>query len=320
MSKRSQHRPKPTGKLIPCLISLNKILATHNKFRSDMKKIASNKTQRDRRNFYEKFFRDLHLDGYELPSVHGVGTRHVEHMIKKWVDEDKSNSSFANYLSMLKTFCTWINKNGMLNKVDLSLIPEHKLTRPVKATKNKDWSTDEDFWGRIQAVLKHDIYVGCQLLLMYAFGLRSAEARCLKVHRADGDKFLHVHWGTKGGKKRSVPNEYPVQRDVLDFAKSLVPSVFLSYSTTPRKYSKKQWENHFYHILRKNSISMQDGRVAHGLRHGYAHRQLTAKTGLLPPIISGLKLPKSEAVKAAKMEVSDALGHVRESITDAYIG
>lgn len=320
MLNRHRCRPKAKGKLVPCLISLNTLLSIHNSFSADKTKYISKTTLIERSRFYERIFRDLHNGGYSIDNVKKLKIRHIQYLVKTWVGKDLSASSFNNNLSFLRTFCEWIGKKGMINLVDLSAVPPEKLKRTGKATKDKDWSKDDDFWLVMGKVKKSDIHVYCQLLLMTAFGLRRKEAAYFKPYAADLHVFINIDSGTKGGKARGFQFNDPFQREVLDFAKSLVPGSSKSYSTTPRGYTRKKWKNHFYDVLRKNGILLKEGRVSHGLRHGFAHRMLEEKTGHKAPILSGVPFPKMEQVLDGKRQVSKALGHVRAQITDAYGG
>jgi len=318
--KYSNNRPKAVKRLVPCLASLNVVLAERNAYTIKGGKRASKLTQRKRRRVLEKMFRDLHAGLFIIDSVHKLRTKHVNYLFTKWVEEDMSAGSILNNISILNVFCDWINKPGMKNDFNRGLIPKEKLSRSMKTKVDKDWSKDDDFEEIMEKILKHDSAVYTQLLLMYAFGLRVNEASQLRVIIADHGNSLDVHWGTKGGLRRNVIIEHQYQREILDYAiASLEPGQHI-YSTIPKGYSLKQWIRHFYHIISTNGITRKNGKASHGLRHGYAHRMLEEQSGYLAPILSGEKLPKTDEAIIAKLKVSHSLGHGRAQIVDAYIG
>lgn len=218
-------RPRPPKKLNRCLKTLVTLLHHHLAFSMDKKRMIGQKTRDDREEFYKSIFYTLSAEGFHLDDVKNLRLKHVQFLLDKWVDDKLSPFTVHKYLSFLRTFCVWIDKKGMIELLDLSRVPK-KPTRAVGSLiEYNDWSIAEDFILNMSNILKADQRVGCQLLLMYSFGLSVTEALLFKLYEADGGQWLGVDTGKKGGKLRVVQIEYPVQRELLIYIKSfLLPS------------------------------------------------------------------------------------------------
>ena len=316
--QRHRCRKKPTGKLQQCLKMLNPIVDVNVAIALGSNKTVAKETQCKRRNFAENVFRTLHQLGYKITDPKKLGNRLLVVLTQHWVDEDLAPSTFQNNMMNLRMLAKWIGKSGMVDLMDIRHIPPEKLRRTYKATRNKDWSEDDDFAETIQEIYNHDNFVGVQLMLMQAFGLRAQEAMKLRVNVADQGTYLNVFWGVKGGRKRTIEILSPTQRDVLEFAKKHIAPGSAHNSTIPREYKFHQWRNRFYYIIRCHGVTVKNLKVAHGLRHGFAQRMFRFKTGEEARIRTNKKLEQSEKVEIGKIQTSETLGHSRTSLLSVY--
>ncbi|VAW71846.1 hypothetical protein MNBD_GAMMA12-1786 [hydrothermal vent metagenome] len=320
MISRFKITDKANGKVIRCLHLLKLIFKTHNHLSADGRKTISDTTQKNRWNIMQSIFVELAEMGYVISKPQNLKMKHIEAITQRWVKSYLAPKTFANYFSVLNVYCRWIKKPELMTQLDKSHIPADKLYCPMKATSDKDWSKTDDFLNIMVKVIAKDIIVGTQLLLMHEFGLRMSEALCLRPWVADCKMVLQVNWGTKNGRVRSIPIETKHQKHVLNFAKSLLPSSCKSYSLIPRDKTLKQAKNRFYYIVRKHGVSIKNGRVSHGLRHGYVHRKLEKESGQQAPIVSGKPCIQTPELKVARLKTSASVGHSRESIIGAYGG
>lgn len=312
--------PFLNGKRGQLFRSLNQLLVAHNKYDASSLKRISSVTQRDRERILSKFCRDVHELGYKIVDVHQIRTRHVQAVIKKWEADQISGSTLANRLSCLNTLCTWINKPGMLKSPANLVTDPASLKRKYYAVTDKTWSGKSvDIEAKIAQVEGLDPYVGLQLRLQWAFGLRAQESWMLRPVMADRGTHIDVKWGTKGGRARTVPMETEGQRKALDQAKSM--SNPKNGSIIPQQYNLSQWENHYYYVVRSAGLTREEGITSHGLRHEKANEWYKAQTGH-PSLIAGGNIQdvKYAVDDAARRDISERLGHSRKPISGAYLG
>ena len=308
------------GNVIRCLHQLKLIFKDKNHLSADAKKIVSDTTQKNRWNCIQSIFVDLAELDFYIPAPQNLKMKHIVAITQLWVNKDLSPKTFCNYFSYLKTFCVWIGKPELIIQMDKSHIPADKLECPSKATEDKDWSKSDKFLEVMVKVACMDLIVATALMLMHEFGLRRSEALCSRLWVADCGTVLQVSWGAKNGRSRSIPIETQSQRDILVFAKSLIPASRKSYSLIPRDKTLKQAKNRFNYVVRECGVTGKNGMVSHGLRHGFAHRQFEKECGLPAPIVSGQPCPKTQEVRIAKIKTSEEMGHSRESVCDSYNG
>jgi integrase len=95
-------------------------------------------------------------------------------------------------------------------------------------------------------------------------------------------------------------------------------------SLIPHGRSYAQQRNLYERETREAGIADGD-RKAHGLRHGYAQQRYLELTGWKPPHAGGprreeLTPEQREADHAARLVISQEMGHNREEITAVYLG
>ncbi len=266
-------------------------------------------TQSNRHKTLQKMANDLHDLGYRRMEAKSLKTKHVDALIKKYIDEGLSTGTLKNRLSHLRWWAAKINKQNVVSRDnDYYGIGKRELV----ASNSKAQILDYDKLNGIT-----DPYVKMSLELQAAFGLRREESIKFIPQLADRGDHIHLKstW-CKGGKERVVPIRTDAQQEVLNRAKllagkgSLIPS-HRQYVQQMRVYEKQ--------VLKAGLSGM------HGLRHSYAQNRYQELTGWPAPACGGpankqLTQEQREADLKARLVISKELGHEREQITATYLG
>lgn len=308
--------------LSDCFHSLLEVMKTNNHLNAGGAGAVSYATSRAREDILKQGFRFLNESGYKIRNVHNFKPTHMRVLAKHWESKPLSASTIQLRFSVFRIFCEWIGKKGMVRDSDEYLTNPEVAKRSYVASKDKGWvAKGIEILPKIKEVFRKDKYVGIQLLVMWAFGLRAREA--WQFHPLAADLQLNVvaiYWGTKGGRKREIPICNPWQRQVVEMALRNVSS---TGSLIPPDYTRIQWQTHFYRVCRACGISRKDGIVPHGLRHERANELYELLSGESSPVRGGLLIVDEclyEIDAAARLEVAKELGHSRPQITGAYCG
>jgi integrase len=201
--------------------------------------------------------------------------------------------------------------------------------------RDKSWSAQGvDVDGLIEKVAAFDPYVGSMLRLIRAFGLRKREAimfrpnECL-VNFADtglplaerqGEDYVWVRQGAKGGRPRFVPMNTPRRRQAIASAQQVADWDNHAHTGDPDRDLKQNMVR-FGYVLRKFGITSKGlGITAHGLRHEALIEEYIAITGQEPPLRGGGEGLTREQEDAARLAVSRLAGHNRGRASAAYLG
>lgn len=314
---------------------LGAILRLHNHLHSSRAKGVSFKTMLDRQRFLHRFFHDLrHETQFRDADPRGLSSRHVEAMVARWLEQGLATASLHNYLSFLRTFAGWIGKPGMVREPAHYFGGQSPHARRVQvATNDKSWTAHGvDIRSRIAEVTAIDPWVGLQLELCAAFGMRPKEARHFRPHAAvipreladprdaavfpGQEAFVRLRHGTKGGRPRDVPIASEAQREVLARAAAAVAPG--AYVGRPGR-TAQQNRDRFYYVLRRCGITRAaSGVVAHGLRHQHANDAYEAQAGQPSPVRGGAG--RSPQDKTARERTARLLGHNRPQVVSCYLG
>ena len=283
--------------------------------------VSSYATQKKRRETLFSAFADLRTLGYKLESVRNIKTKHVRAVVHYWIKEGQSPSTVQNKISILRVFCGWIGKGGMLpeSKYLADEDQAHHVTRSYLATVDKSWSgKDIDFEATIKQIAESDPVIAMQLELQRAFGLRRKESWMLRPKSNLEGGMLHVLNGTKGGRTRMVPVRTEYQRELLGRACQMAGNG----SLIPPHYSLAKWESHYNWVMHREQITRKGLRVtSHGLRHEYAHERYADRLGVEAPVKGGGRPDMdTDAANAEKRWLSRELGHSRPQIIGCYSG
>lgn len=318
--------------------TLQAIIRAHNDRHAHKPKAVSAKTQSERASALFRCFRDLHALGFKIKNPYRLGGRHVAALMADWTAASPrarratlSAATVQTELSHLRTFAGWIGKPGLVRPAESYVSAPSSVTRRYAATADRSWSArtaDPD--TLVEAIAREDAWVGAELRVARAFGLRVKEAVMLQPRLAERSatgalaiggapgEWLEVARGTKGGRPRLVPIDSPAKRAALDAARTLVTSDAQPLADPAR--TLKQNLDRLHNVLKKFGVTRRAlGVTAHGLRHGYAAERYEALAGVPAPVRAGPP-PTATADRLARLQVAEELGHGRRQITNAYLG
>lgn len=315
---------------IPLKRALMDIIVRHGKVKAvGVKKPVSNRTQSKREEIIFLIFKQLKEMEFPIKRPDQLREWHIQKLVTRWVEEKLSPATIQNRLSIARAFAGWIGKPGMVRKSDQYVSDPKYVTRSANADHDHSWHAqgiDKD--AMIAMISAYDPYVGRQLRIMSAFGLRREEAVMFKPHRADQGDYIIVRDGTKGGRERSVPIEHPWQRNTLDEAKTSVLRV--NGHIGPPDRDLKQALRRFNYVLERHGVTRNGlGITSHGLRHERLCDMFEETAGIPAPVRTDLSKPDVAStilaadphqIDLARAKVSSAAGHNRLNITNAYIG
>lgn len=310
-------RPKKAS--IDWVRDVQNVLDQHNRRAADGRGNASHATQQRRASVIFSAYRTLRKLGYKIQSARSLKLRHVFALVDEWKKQGMAPASIQSGLSVLRVYCEWIQKPGMI-PASVYFSPDDKaaVTRNSAAQEDKTWSGNGvDVTSKINEVFEYDKRVGLSLMFCYEFGLRRKEAIMLRPHYDDRDTVLVVSRGAKGGRERAVPIDSKSKRAVLDLAKSLVA---ITESVADPALTLVQASNRISNVVRKFGLSKAMlGVTVHGLRHEAASLKYKRITGEESPVRAGRK-PAEQLDLFARASIAQELGHGRVRVTDAYLG
>ena len=299
------------------------ILKIHNKKHANRNKTISLKTQKTRRNVIIQLCGHIHALGFRVDNVNGICQKHIRAVVQDWLKTGYAPGTVTNKLNIYRIFFhTWCGRRGVVPENKELFDSPELYTRKQASTNDKSWTGNHvDFLAVYKQIKESDPQVAIQLLLSLVFGLRDQEAAYFRPHECDKRDFIYVKYGTKNGLQRDVPVETQLQRDVLEYCKLHVVSVY--GSTIPDDYTSEQWMRHYSYVLRKFGISKKDlGVTAHGLRHEFLIDNYEAITGFPAAIRGEVESTLENKLKdrLARKKTQSLSGHARNSITNAYLG
>lgn len=304
---------------------LQKLIDQHNHYKAGGKRIASNKTKDDRAKALFLCFRTLREKlGYSIDNPSNLKPKHVEALVRYWESDGLSASTIQTRMSFLRAFAEWIGKPGMIGASEKYVINPASAKRTYAADRDKGWDANGiDVDATIRAIAAEHPYVGMQLKVARAFGLRKKEAIMLAPILADQGSDLVVDRGVKGGRPRTVMIDSVEKRAVVDEAKAFVKaygSGVRGKLGDPAKNLKQNMTKYSNTLFRLGITMKQLGTTGHGLRHQFACDRLEDQ-GVVAPVRGG-KLDQIDADERhiAYSRVSEELGHSRESVIAAYAG
>lgn len=302
---------------------LQNIIDSHNDRHALKSKCVAFKTMHERANFLFAFFTELRRNDERNYKVlpDGLRNRHVQFMVSRWVRRGLAPGTIQLYLSYLRVFAGWIGKEGMVLEPNAYGVDPVQVRRTYSAEADRSWAAAGVNAGELVArVAEADVFVGGQLAVSLAFGLRVKEAIMFQPFRAvtpDG-AYIRLLRGTKGGRERLVPIDTDAKRAALDLARRVAISDD-GHLEDPRR-SLKQSRTRFYTVLERFGVTKRQlGVTAHGLRHQYANDRYEDFAGAPSPVRGGERLDR-EVDRGARLQVAEELGHARENITTAYLG
>lgn len=247
--------------------------------------------------------------GYKLPNAGSLKPKHVEALVEKWLNDDKTDATIRNRPTWLRWWAEKINKPNIIQRDNTT----YGVSERTDATRNRAYVLDPD---KLKAI--EDPHIQASLLLQSHFGLRREEAIKFRPFQAiKPDQIqLQASW-TKGGRPRTIPITTLEQRHVLDHVSRLVKG---QGSLIPDNLTYVEQLRKYEYQTAKAGL-----RNTHGLRHRYAQQRYQTLTGQPCPLAGGkrwkaMSTKEQQNDRGARRQISAELGHARLKITDTYLG
>ena len=210
-----------------------------------------------------------------------------------------SNASRARSLSGIKSFLTWLDKQGIMHNAAISTVRSpklpHKLPRPVhekqafNILESADLLTKEDWVGQRDRAL---------FTLLYGCGLRIDEALSLNIADMPRDEFLRVTG--KGNKERQVPVIEIVEKTLESYLEQCpfpsAPERALFLGTRGKRLNQGVAQKAMRDL--RVTLGLPENITPHALRHSFATHLLQNGANL--------------------REIQELLGHSSLSTTQRY--
>ncbi len=265
------------------------------------------------------FIKELGKLNVRPPGLSYFTVKHLRMAFASWEKRGISASYLQQCFTTLRRFFTWIGQPSVPALRSMLANPD-RATRTTSAVVPKTWSSkgvDPD--EVIERMKLRCPATAMHLAMERCWGLRVQEGLCINVFAADGGDTLLVNRGTKGGLGRFVPLDTDVRRDLLKQAQLMANPRTGLVQADPRM-TLKQARNHYYYMVRSEGLTGSSaGVTSHGLRHEYANDRFLEATGEPSPVLGG-NLADRAREKAARAQLTRALGHSRTQITTAYTG
>lgn len=323
--KNSSHRSGMNRIPWRCKNEIAQVLKEHQDKAARKEKKVGTGTQDKRETVIYGFFADLFLLKYRIESIHSLKQKHLEAVFNYLEDQGQSPSTIQNKISIMRVFCEWIGKYGMVGDSAQYVKDRASVRRSMVVQEDKSWEgNDIDVLAKIADVSIKDKAVGMWLELCLAFGLRVREAIMsrpgMTPGKAESGPFFWIWEGTKGGRPRLVPIEDKVQEDVIARAKLLADGKTGYLGVRGHTYEQKR--RRFYSVMESLGITLGElGVSAHGLRHQYMQASFKKLTGQDAPIKGGdLSLIDREELQDVSRNLMERAGHSRVTIGASYYG
>lgn len=276
-------------------------------------KESSFSTHANRIDHLRQIVSDLENEGYKLQNIRNMKQKHVNALVNSWKERGLSVGTIKNRMSTLRWTAAKINNPQILERSNRAYEIEDRqyVKNDINIAKRLDNPS-------LEKITNDNVKMS--LRLQEAFGLRREEAMKIQPNIADkGDKLhLQASW-CKGGREREIPIRNEAQRALLNEVKSFVNKRG-DKSLIPKDLTYIQQLKAYEYQTEKSGIEKN-----HGLRHQYAQDRYLEITGRECPKNGGLRSrqlsPEDRKVDyAARLQISEELGHSREAITAVYLG
>ncbi len=251
----------------------------------------------------------LHDLGYTGMNSHSLKPKHVEALVRHWLERDVAAGTIKNRMAAFRWWARKVNRQNVVARSnDHYGIPNRQFVTNTSKAK----SVTEVDLAKVR-----DEHVRMSLELQQAFGLRREEAiKFIPTYADQGDHLVLKPSWTKGGKARVIPIRTEDQQEVLDRAHKLAGKGSLIPSSRNYRQQLRIYEGH---TLRAGLSKM------HGLRHAYAQQRFEELTGWKPPAAGGptrksLNQGQRDRDSEVRLRISRELGHEREQVTAVYLG
>lgn len=331
---------KPTVRASDWKRTLQDIINRHNGQHGARDKVVSHRTRDARAMALFRMFNLLRTLGYKM-DPRSIGERHVRVLVWYWTrhpaaaslphgsthkvelpEQPLSPAYIQQQLSILRVFCDWIGKPGMVRPPETYVEDRALVARSSVAERDHGWSANGVDLEEVYAMVAiRNEFVAVQLRVLAAFGLRRKEAVMFRPHVAEvpawavppehaGGRFLcflPIKRGTKGGRLRYVAVRTTEQVRALEEARRLVRRED-GYLGQPG-HTLKQSLDLFSNTIRSCGITKNTVQTsAHGLRHEFAGDLFYDVTELPAPVrASEVAFADPDMIRAGYLEVARQL-------------
>lgn len=278
----------------------------------DRNRDGSFSTRASRKAILHQVADELRQLGYYNVPAQGLKPKHIQALVAKWTNEGKSAGTLKNRMSHLRWLAAKIGKPAIVarNNSEYGINRRRYVTNISKSTEIPQ--------GRLSEV--RDEHLRTSLQLQAAFGLRREE--CIKFqprfalnHDRPGYIRLKASW-CKGGRERYIAITTEAQREALNQAMNIAGGG--SLIPPERRYIDQL-------RIYEGECKRLGMSKLHGLRHAYAQARYRSITGWQAPAAGGptskrLSTEQKAIDRSARLQISQELGHERESITAVYLG
>lgn len=291
-------------------------------------KVASFKTIASSKESFGGIASTLWGLGFQLENPEGITEKHVRAVIRHEWSYGISAGSLSVLMTQLRKLSIWIKKPGMvkdlhfyLPEVEASAFKRQKIATSSKSVTGNGYELE----NIIQQADTINQRFGIMVRMEITFGLRRSEVLQIQPHLDDKHLYLDIRPGVaKNGLARTIPIETEIQRQVLDYAKTVVKiREHLGWVDIPSDGHQllKRNENRYNYFMSKLGLTKkQSGITGHGLRAQYAEDMALLK-GFAPATIGGTSGQlEQENLDLARLQISKNMGHSRISVTGVYYG
>lgn len=307
--------PKFCKHQIMTVLKANRDKAAHKE-----KKVGAS-TQDKRETVIFGFFGLLFFLKFKIESIFHLKQKHLIAVFTFLEEQGQSPSTLQNKISIMRVFCGWIGKNGMVLDSTNYVKDKSSVRRSLVAKEDKSWEGQGvEFLSKLSQVAQMDETVAINLELCVAFGLRVKESIMYRPKVEKNGDFLWVREGTKGGRPRVIRIENDIQRNVLERAQAIADNRSGFLMNRYKTYEQKR--RRFYYVLEVCGITLREEQItAHGLRHQYMQKRFKDLLGIEAPVKGGdLGMVDKDELHVASQKLMEEAGHTRVTIGSAYYG
>ncbi len=145
-------------------------------------KVVGSETVEKRVRDIKSFFSDLFMLRYKIESVHSLKQKHLVAVFHFLEEQGQSPATLQNKISMMRLFCEWIGKPGMVGDASEYVRNPLSTKRTMVVKEDKSWEGKGiDVMEKIGEIRRDDAKVAGVLMLCFGFGLRIREAVMMNV-------------------------------------------------------------------------------------------------------------------------------------------
>ena len=284
---------------------------------NDNMHVLSEKSKFNIRNEAAAIARDLIDSGYNRNgSAKNLSEQDIRNLVGSWQDKGLAVGTMQNKMTTIRHILSAADNKLSISNVQLGISAGRDVLNNANVNKACSLPSAE----KLSAI--KDKTLSGAIMLASAYGLRKDEALyvvhalTLKHSVSENNKLIIPRGKGKGTVARTF-----AMRDNGATLRAVAVSV--AGLKTYTKIDKSRIEN-FRNRL-ENEVRKFDNLNMHGLRHNYAQERYTSLTGLIAPAAGGLKYAdmsdvQKESYHSACKEISQELGHTRETIIRSYVG